>query len=202
MFESGLKVNRGSYIYTLNRCYPLPATRCQLPEARIPLPATRVQLPVANYPRPATRCQLPEASYPRPATRCQLPKASYPRPTTQGKVRQGGLYLEIKASIMPPKKSPKKNASGSKTKLYRVLPESAEVSRMPPKSKKCLCSICEKEVVDKDDQRKGQDAIFCEGNCQEWLHRVCTGLPKKVFLEVYKESDVTLYCPYCTYQRQ
>ena len=82
------------------------------------------------------------------------------------------------------------------------LPESAEVSRMPPKSKKCLCSICEKEVVDQDGQRKGQDAIFCEGNCQEWLHRVCTGLPNKVFLEVYKESDVPFYCPYCTYQRQ
>jgi len=32
----------------------------------------------AGYPMPATRCRLPDAGHPMPATRCRLPDAGYP----------------------------------------------------------------------------------------------------------------------------
>ena len=39
------------------------------------------------------------------------------------------------------------------------------------------------------------------GDCQEWLHRVCAGVPQKVFLEI-KDSVEPFYCLPCTNRRQ
>ena len=120
-------------------------------------------LPVASYPSPAL-----------PATRGQLPIASYPRLATQGKARQGGLYLEIKESIMPPKKSPKKNASGSKTS----------------------CDLCTKLIAEDKEQ-----AIQCEGTCQQWYHRYCAGVSTKLFKHL-SSNDSPFICMSCRQQFQ
>ena len=78
---------------------------------------------------------------------------------------------------------------------------STSSSKKTPKKKKCNCPICDKVITDQDGQRKGHDAVFCDGVCQEWLHRVCAGLPKKVFLEI-KDSVEPSYCLNCTNRRQ
>ena len=44
-----------------------------------------------------------------------------------------------------------------------------------------VCSVCDKEVVDATDEEDGDDAVFCEGECQSWLHRNCACLPKSEF---------------------
>ena len=33
---------------------------------------------------------------------------------------------------------------------------------------------------------EGEDAIFCEGECQIWLHRKCVGLIKNTFTLIGK----------------
>ena len=35
--------------------------------------------------------------------------------------------------------------------------------------------ICQDSIVDGD---AGQDSIYCEGNCNTWLHRRCAGLSR------------------------
>ncbi len=59
-----------------------------------------------------------------------------------------------------------------------------------------LCSICEKFILDDNKGQKGQDSIFCEGACQAWLHRGCTGLSKKKFLAL-KVSNESFSCVSC-----
>ena len=46
-----------------------------------------------------------------------------------------------------------------------------------------VCPICESKfnIVDDDESNEGEDAIFCEGECQIWLHRKCVGLMKNAF---------------------
>ena len=59
-----------------------------------------------------------------------------------------------------------------------------------------VCSICDKEVVDTTDEEDGDDAVFCEGECQSWLHRNCACLPKSEFERLKKEDP--FYCPRCS----
>ena len=57
----------------------------------------------------------------------------------------------------------------SKTKQKRLDHNS------PPnyvgKKAKTLCLICEKVVLDSDERTEGRDAVFCEGDCQGWMHQ-------------------------------
>ena len=45
-----------------------------------------------------------------------------------------------------------------------------------------VCSICDKQVVDPTNEEDGDDAVFCEEECQSWLHQNCTCLPKSEFV--------------------
>ena len=42
---------------------------------------------------------------------------------------------------------------------------------MPPKRKSDPCAVCNKAIVDGRDE-----ALFCEGKCQAWLHRCCASV--------------------------
>lgn len=60
----------------------------------------------------------------------------------------------------------------------------------------CICPICEDQILEAKGKRKGQDAIFCDGTCQSWLHRGCAGLSHKAF-EAQVNSKGKFYCPNC-----
>ena len=67
------------------------------------------------------------------------------------------------------------------------------------KSKKkggCVCPICLEVIQDSTKSKKGQDAIYCEGQCNSWLHRGCAGLPKSVFSNLQNSPD-PFHCPHC-----
>ena len=42
------------------------------------------------------------------------------------------------------------------------------------------CLVCEKIVIEQDGDlgNAGDNAVFCEGACQGWFHRICVGLIK------------------------
>ena len=68
-----------------------------------------------------------------------------------------------------------------------------------PKRKKrapVICPICEETVEDASSKKRGHDAIFCEGACQDWLHRQCAGL-FKVNFDAAKASNLPFLCPCC-----
>ena len=46
----------------------------------------------------------------------------------------------------------------------------------------CVCGVCGDAV--QDDPPAGEESIFCEGNCQVWLHRKCAGLSSAAFAAI------------------
>ncbi len=79
--------------------------------------------------------------------------------------------------------------------------EASEDTSSHPKPKKikgCLCQICDKVIKDAEGKQKGQDSIFCEGNCQGWLHRSCAGITKTAFQAIssvsFSDRFLCLYC--------
>uniref|UniRef100_A0A1X7UI53 PHD-type domain-containing protein n=1 Tax=Amphimedon queenslandica TaxID=400682 RepID=A0A1X7UI53_AMPQE len=73
---------------------------------------------------------------------------------------------------MPPKKPPKK------------------------KSKSYTCPICDDQIDDSTQQ-----SIWCDGECNTWLHRGCAGLSKAAHSKL-NGTDIPFYCPHCRLMRQ
>ena len=60
---------------------------------------------------------------------------------------------------------------------------------------KTICDICCNEVIETESNT--EDALFCEGACQKWVHRSCAGVTRFHF-EKLSKSDDPWYCPCCT----
>ena len=54
----------------------------------------------------------------------------------------------------------------------------------------------EEVIVDGSSSKKGQESIFCEGECSAWLHRCCARLSKTAF-NAASRSKFFLLCPTC-----
>ena len=59
-----------------------------------------------------------------------------------------------------------------------------------------VCPICAKTVNDATELEEGDEAVFCDGECQCWLHRCCACLPKPEFDKLNEEDP--FYCPRCS----
>jgi len=59
------------------------------------------------------------------------------------------------------------------------------------------CLICEEPILEPNEHCAGEDAVFCEGNCQGWIHRKCAGITRPAF-EKLGESDAHYLCSHCT----
>ena len=55
------------------------------------------------------------------------------------------------------------------------------------------CAICLEAIQDRSDTSEGEDLVFCEGECQRWLHRTCAGLTDPAFDKIQR-SDERFYC--------
>ena len=64
------------------------------------------------------------------------------------------------------------------------------------KSKAEVCPICDVVIRDCDDKSKSDDALYCEGDCQSWLHRKCVGMTRKMYIALGQSEEV-YYCPHC-----
>ena len=69
------------------------------------------------------------------------------------------------------------------------------------KSSVTICPICEDVIKDPSPKSSGQDAVFCEGICNTWIHRRCAGLSKTLFTAISK-SDDAFCCPHCRLDSQ
>ena len=64
-----------------------------------------------------------------------------------------------------------------------------------------VCSICEKNIVESNDEVDGDDAVYCERDCKAWLHRKCVGMTKIVYDRLSNCEDPYL-CPNCIIVKQ
>ena len=60
-----------------------------------------------------------------------------------------------------------------------------------------VCPICAEPIVDEDEDGCAQDALFCEGVCQRWLHRWCAGVTSERYVVLSSIED-PFHCPSCT----
>jgi len=65
------------------------------------------------------------------------------------------------------------------------------------KNSEADCLICEKPILDVSENCVGEDAVFCEGSCQGWIHRTCAGVTRPAF-EKLEEPGTHYLCSYCT----
>lgn len=79
-----------------------------------------------------------------------------------------------------------------------ALGKSKEKDSSQPSKKGGSCPVCLDKVEDPAGKRKGHKAIFCDGVCQDWIHRQCAGLSKAAFSKLSKsDCDIPFHCPKC-----
>ena len=61
--------------------------------------------------------------------------------------------------------------------------------------------ICSHPVEDAAGKKKGHNAVFCDGACQEWVHRQFGGLSKVRYDSITKFEEPFL-CPQCVIAKQ
>ena len=59
-----------------------------------------------------------------------------------------------------------------------------------------ICPVCDEIIMEADEKNDGHEAVFCEGECQIWLHRKCAGLTHQAFDKLSKSDDPN-FCVYC-----
>ena len=109
---------------------------------------------------------------------------------------------------MPPKKKPQPPAHVLPTpaKNKEVAPLVPVTSVDQPKrgrgrpwknpSATCACAICLDAIVEATETSVGEEALFCEGHCQAWLHRRCAFITKARFVRI-SSSEAPFLCCYC-----
>ena len=64
-----------------------------------------------------------------------------------------------------------------------------------------VCLICNVIIQEGEEP---DDALYCEGQCQRWLHRKCVSMTNKVYLAL-GQSEEPYFCPHCkcnVYQKE
>ena len=64
-----------------------------------------------------------------------------------------------------------------------------------------VCCVCDCVIVEDTNEKDGEDAIFCEGSCNSWLHRKCAGLSSETFQHL-SDSNKPFLCVYCLLPNQ
>ena len=64
-----------------------------------------------------------------------------------------------------------------------------------------VCCVCNCAIVEDTDEKDGEDAIFCEGSCNSWLHHKCAGLSSSTFQHL-SDSNKPFLCVYCLLSNQ
>ena len=61
-----------------------------------------------------------------------------------------------------------------------------------------VCLICDAIIHEGDN---AENAVYCEGDCQGWLHRKCVCMSKKLYIAIGKSNDPYV-CPHCKFDAQ
>ena len=82
----------------------------------------------------------------------------------------------------------------AKRKLPGTSPQKRKAKGV--KNSEVDCLICEVPILEPGEHCVGDEAVFCEGSCQGWLHRKCAGVTCPTFNKL-GEPDTEYVCSYC-----
>ena len=91
---------------------------------------------------------------------------------------------------IPEHDSPPKDKSSRRNKKHKRNQQSANAVD--------CCHVCNEMIIE-GDHNKGEpedDAMYCEGKCDTWIHRKCAGLSKQQY-EALTEEDAPYISPHC-----
>ena len=87
--------------------------------------------------------------------------------------------------------------------LLRCQPLESDLLRSmsPPKATEkhkkqnqpATCIICDMTIKESSDDTDGDNALFCEGDCQAWLHHKCVCMSNKLY-DKLSNCDDPFYC--------
>ena len=75
-----------------------------------------------------------------------------------------------------------------KSKRKLATPSPPKRNAKGGKTSQADCLICDEPILEQSENCVGDDAVFCEGSCQGWLHRKCAGVTRPAF-DKLGESD-------------
>ncbi len=58
------------------------------------------------------------------------------------------------------------------------------------------CFVCGEVIVDATESEEGENALFCEGEHQQWAHAMCFNIDEDEYLEIGL-SVQEWHCPFC-----
>ena len=61
--------------------------------------------------------------------------------------------------------------------------------------------ICDITIKESTEYIDGDDAIYCDGDCEGWLHRKCVFMSKQLYDKLSNNHDM-YYCPNCASAKQ
>jgi len=69
------------------------------------------------------------------------------------------------------------------------------------KNSEVNCIVCEEPILESGEHCIEDEAVFCAGVCQGWLHRKCAGLTHPAF-DRLGELDTQYLCTHCAMESQ
>ena len=64
-----------------------------------------------------------------------------------------------------------------------------------------ICQVCDTPIVEYSSTTEGEEAVFCEGQCNAWIHRKCSGLTSELF-DIVSKLNEPFRCCYCMLPHQ
>ena len=99
--------------------------------------------------------------------------------------KQRGIDRKRHANFTPP------NSKMQKDKNKETVTEPEDI-----------CAVCDEPILEWSETSDGQEAIFCEGRCNAWMHRKCSGLSSTLFDILSNESKEPYRCCHCIFTHQ
>ena len=59
---------------------------------------------------------------------------------------------------------------------------------------KTLCGVCRSQIVEGKEE-----ALLCEGDCGQWLHRGCASVPQERYKELANSNEPFVYLHFLMY---
>jgi len=79
-----------------------------------------------------------------------------------------------------------KSQNSEVTQIHRQINQNNKKAK-----RNTICLICDETIKEPTKHRKGDEAIYCEGFCEAWIHRKCAGLSNTNFTVLSNSGDDT-----------
>lgn len=128
-------------------------------------------------------------------------RSTSPSPISKARLKQGQQIVAVNANLVWSARKLysfckgrlkwwlKLTSAKAKTTATAKAATIAAITDITVVKKHVVCPISEEQIVESNTKKqKAQESFFCDGHCQEWVHRQCAGLSMARFTILSKSS--------------